>query len=69
VVLAVPLLVVLRPGFSAAGIEQTAPQVLIYGWMLQFGYVVLPYLLKSSYAASGSRAEWIVVQPGGCPLW
>lgn len=46
VVLAAPLVAILQPNFSAAGIEQTAPQVLIYGWMLQYGYALIPYLLK-----------------------
>ncbi len=46
IVLAAPLIFVLQPGFSAAGIEQTAPQVLIYGWMLQFVYALVPYLLR-----------------------
>lgn len=46
IVLAAPLILVLLPGFSPAGVEQTAPQVLIYGWMLQFGYGVVPYLLR-----------------------
>lgn len=50
IVIATPLMVLLRPGFSAAGLEQTAPQVLIYGWMLQFGYAVIPYLLRRAVA-------------------
>lgn len=46
IVLSAPLIFVLMPNFSAAGVEQTAPQVLIYGWMLQYGYALLPYLLR-----------------------
>lgn len=46
IVVVTPLIVLLHPGFSPAGLEQTAPQVLIYGWMLQFGYAVIPYLLR-----------------------
>jgi hypothetical protein len=29
-------------GCPGAGIEQNAPQALIYGWVLQFGYALLP---------------------------
>ncbi|MEZ4516370.1 MAG: hypothetical protein R3C44_05860 [Chloroflexota bacterium] len=31
------------PGFPGAGIEQTVPQALIYGWVLQFGFAFIPY--------------------------
>jgi hypothetical protein len=50
VVLAAPLIFILKPDISTAGIEQTAPQVLIYGWMLQYGYALLPYLLRKAVA-------------------
>lgn len=50
IVLATPLVVLLMPGFSPTGVEQTAPQVLIYGWMLQFGYALVPYLLRRATA-------------------
>lgn len=56
IVLATPLIVLLRPGFSTAGLEQTAPQVLIYGWMLQFGYAVIPYLLQRSLSPQQEAA-------------
>ncbi len=51
-VLMAPLIVLKVPGFPGAGIEQSAPQALIYGWALQFGYALLPYLF----------ARWL--QPG-----
>jgi hypothetical protein len=50
IVLGAPLIFVLLPNLSTAGVEQTAPQVLIYAWMLQYGYALLPYLLR--------RAVW-----------
>jgi hypothetical protein len=46
IVLSAPLIFVLLPNFSTVGVEQTAPQVLIYAWMLQYGYALLPYLLR-----------------------
>lgn len=42
-VLIAPLIILGVPGFPGAGIEATAPQALIYGWVLQFGYALIPY--------------------------
>lgn len=56
IVLATPLIVLLLPGFSPAGLEQTAPQVLIYGWMLQFGYALIPYLLRRAVSPQQEAA-------------
>lgn len=71
IVLATPLIILLRPGLSAAGLEQTAPQVLIYDWTLQFGYVVIPYLLRRAVSPQqgaefgGSWFSLAVVHLGG----
>lgn len=71
IVLATPLIVLLNPGFSAAGVEQTAPQVLIYAWMLQFGFALIPYLLRRvvaphrEAALGGSWFSLIAVHTGG----
>ena len=43
-VLVAPLIILKVPGFPGAGIEQNAPQALIYGWGLQFAYALLPYI-------------------------
>lgn len=45
-VLFAPLIIAGVTGFPGAGIEQNAPQALVYGWMLQFGYAVLPYFFR-----------------------
>ena len=42
-VLIAPLIILGVPGFPGAGIEATAPQALIYGWVLQFGFALIPY--------------------------
>ena len=42
-VLIAPLILLGVPGFPGAGIEATAPQALIYGWVLQFGLALIPY--------------------------
>jgi len=71
VVLAAPLIVILGPNVSTAGIEQTAPHVLIYGWMLPFAYAVLPYLLRQAGAPhqtaelGGSWFSLVTVHAGG----
>lgn len=42
-VLVAPLIILGVPGFPGAGIEQNAPQALIYGWVLQFAFAFIPY--------------------------
>ena len=42
-VLVAPLIIAGVAGFPAASIEQNAPQALIYGWVLQFAFALLPY--------------------------
>lgn len=44
-VLVAPLIILKVPGFPGAGIEATAPQALIYGWVLQFSFALVPYFL------------------------
>lgn len=44
-VLVAPLIILGVPGFPGAGIEATAPQALIYGWVLQFAVALLPYFV------------------------
>lgn len=45
-VMIAPLILLKVPGFPGAGIEATAPQALVYGWVLQFGYAVIPYFAR-----------------------
>jgi cytochrome c oxidase cbb3-type subunit I len=71
VVLAAPLIFLLRPDISTAGIEATAPQVLIFGWMLLFGFALLPYLLRKATTPQanaelgGSWFSLVAVHAGG----
>jgi hypothetical protein len=74
-VLVAPLIILKVPGFPGAGIEQNAPQALIYGWVLQFGYALIPYLFRRTFL-SGEAAKlggsWIslaTVHVGGVFLW
>jgi hypothetical protein len=74
-VLIAPLIILEVPGFPGAGIEQSAPQALIYGWVLQFGYALIPYLFRRVLLgdpASRLGGNWfslLTVHAGGILLW
>ncbi|MEK7326018.1 MAG: hypothetical protein AAB217_12245, partial [Chloroflexota bacterium] len=74
-VLVAPLIILKVPGFPGAGIEQNAPQALIYGWVLQFGFALIPYLftrfLLPNQAArlGGNWFSLITAHAGGVFLW
>lgn len=56
-------------------IEASAPQALIYGWLLQFGYAVVPYLFKRFFlpdepaTLGGTWLSFALVNLGGVFLW
>jgi hypothetical protein len=74
-VLVAPLILLKVPGFPGAGIEQNAPQALIYGWVLQFGYALIPYLFvrfllpEQPAQLGGGWFSLITVHLGGVFLW
>ncbi len=74
-VLVAPLIILKVPGFPGAGIEQNAPQALIYGWVLQFGYAIIPLIFKRIFQPDappklgGNRFSLIAVHLGGVFLW
>jgi hypothetical protein len=74
-VLMAPLVIFELWGFSGAGIEANAPQALIYGWVLQFGYALLPYLFARFFVPSaepklgGTWFSLLTVHAGGILLW
>ncbi len=74
-VLVAPLILLGVPGFASAGIEQNAPQALIYGWVLQFGYALLPYLFtrlflpESPAKLGGNWFSLLTAHIGGVLLW
>jgi hypothetical protein len=45
-VLFAPLVILDAGGLASAGIEQNAPQALIYGWVLQFAFAMLPLAFR-----------------------
>lgn len=74
-VLVAPLIILGVPGFPGAGIEQNAPQALIYGWVLQFSYAFIPYffyrifLPQKPARLGGSWLSLATVHLGGFFLW
>lgn len=74
-VLVAPLIILGVPGFPGAGIEQSAPQSLIYGWVLQFGYAFIPYFFYRLFLPheparlGGSWFSLVMVNLGGFFLW
>ncbi len=74
-VLVAPLIILEVPGFPGAGIEQNAPQALIYGWVLQFGYAIIPLLFRRVFlpdsvpTLGGNWFSLAAVHLGGIFLW
>lgn len=74
-VLVAPLIILGVPGFPGAGIEQNAPQALIYGWVLQFGYAFIPYFFYRMFLPGepaqlgGSWLSLVTGHLGGFFLW
>lgn len=74
-VLMAPVVLLEVPGIPGRDIEAYAPQALIYGWALQFGFALLPYLFAKGLAPDapaplgGSRWSWWLVNLGSVVLW
>jgi len=74
-VLVAPLIIFEAPGFPGAGVEQNAPQALIYGWVLQFSYAFIPYFFYRLFQPErparlgGSWLSLATVHIGGFFLW
>ncbi len=74
-VLIAPFILLNVPGFVGGDIEATAPQALIYGWVLQFSYALIPfliqrYLLRESKAKLGGNwFSLLAVNAGSALVW
>lgn len=74
-VLVAPLVLLEVPGIPGRSIEANAPQALIYGWVLQFGYAFIPYFVRRVFLPDntpqlgGSYLSLITVHLGGVFLW
>ncbi len=62
-------------GIPGDSVEANAPQALIYGWVLQFGYAFIPYFFRRSFLPDeppqlgGSYLSLLTVHLGGVLLW
>lgn len=74
-VMVAPLIILGMPGFPGMGVEQHAPQALIYGWVLQVGFAFVPYLFRRFFAPyqtavlGGNWLSLVAVHVGGILLW
>ncbi|MFZ1401278.1 MAG: hypothetical protein WAS33_30520 [Candidatus Promineifilaceae bacterium] len=74
-VLVAPLIILQVPGFPGVGIEANAPQALVYGWVLQFGYAFIPFFFYRMFLPhepaqlGGSWFSLVTVNLGGFFLW
>jgi cytochrome c oxidase cbb3-type subunit I len=74
-VMVAPLIILKVPGFPGAGIEANAPQALIYGWLLQFGFAIIPYFARQQFQPQANAelgGSWLslgTVHLGSIALW
>jgi len=70
-ILSAPLVLFKVAGFQGAGIEANAPQALVYGWVLQFAFPLLPFLFSGEKEAGlgGSWASLWLGHAGAVLLW
>lgn len=70
-----PLMVLNAPGFPVAEVESNGGPILVYGWMLQFGYAMLPYLFARALLPDeparlgGNRFSLMATHAGGVFYW
>ncbi len=74
-VLTAPFVILGVPGISGVGVEATAPQALIYGWVLQVGFAFIPYFFwralqpEKPARLGGNWFSLVTVNLGGIFLW
>ncbi|MCB8988486.1 MAG: hypothetical protein H6661_12145 [Ardenticatenaceae bacterium] len=74
-ILVAPLIIVGVPGIPGLAVEQNAPQALIYGWVLQFGFAVIPFFFRRAFlpgetaVLGGNWFSLAAVHLGGLFLW
>ncbi len=71
-----PFVILGVPGISGSGVEASAPQALIYGWVLQFGFALVPYFFRRAIQPNQEDSQlggtWFslwTVNLGGAFLW
>ena len=74
-VMMAPVILFKVPGIPARTIEANAPQALIYGWLLQFGFAILPYFFMRVFLPDeeprlgGTKFSLLAVNLGSAFLW
>jgi len=74
-VMMAPLILLGVAGIPGSTIEANAPQALIYGWVFQFGFAMLPYLFRRVFAPDeparlgGNWFSLVAANLGGLFLW
>lgn len=74
-VLIAPLILLGIRGIPGPTIEANAPQALVYGWVFQFGFAMLPYFFRRFFLAEkapqlgGSWLSLAAANLGGVFLW
>lgn len=74
-VLMAPMIVLGVEGFPGAEVEANAPQALVYGWVLQFGFAFVGYFFDRAFRPAararlgGNWFSLLAVHTGGLLLW
>ncbi len=74
-ILMAPAVLFKVPGLPVSTIEGNAPQALIYGWLLQFAFAVVPYFFMRLFLPDeparlgGTRFSLLAVNLGSAFLW
>lgn len=70
-----PLLLLKAPWIPGGALEANAPQALVYGWVFQFGFAMLPYFFRRGFTPEGPArlgGNWfsvVTANLGGFFLW
>jgi hypothetical protein len=73
--LVAPVIILQVPGFPGTGVEQNAPQALIYGWLLQFGSAIMLYFAQRQFQPEAEPqfgGSWLslgLIHLGSISLW
>lgn len=74
-VLFAPLVILDAGGLASQGIEQNAPQALIYGWVLQFGFAIVPFVFRrisqpdGEARLGGNWFSFVFINLGSLVFW
>lgn len=70
-----PLILLKVPGIPGAQIEAAGPQIMVYGFLLQFGYAIIPYFFSRIFTPEqeaqlgGNRFSFALINLGAALPW